>query len=771
MLSAILAAMLPFAASAASSDREALAAARDRKAAEARDSGSWIVAPGEHLRLIAQQFFHGDAKNQARLREDLVALNPHAFVHGDPGRLVTGARLALPTYVRAKHAQAGLAPPASAAKPPPATAARPAPVATTSAPEFSPGPPPPRASAPPPAYVDQLIEGGAVQSEAAIAADEAAMQPGQRYLSAEYRAQFREPPGGGHGFEQGVEVHMRRETLDWGDFYLEGALRDTHLAPGEIAAGRRDGGRFTLYQQRFPVALGWLADSALGVVRTPPDFLNSSYRIFLPTSLLAGASSVISDGKRAFTIYAGHLGRLEGDAVQTFDPTSGNVAGAAYSQRTGAWTLGGQAIGVRGSSQVPDHEAATLGAEYGGLGTLVHDKAQVVADDRGRTGAWFDGDVTSGRIRQRFGLYQIDPRLQWSESPMANDQRGAYWRGDYQMLRYTVSGGLDLSQTNLREDPSQAATRSASAYGTASLRIDRNLTIGGGFTYQALRSKFTPSPRGSALTANAYTSWANPLGLSRFDVTTFRGTATGIADNTIDTFSWSQEWPSVAAVQLSSTLTYSRESELGVRTTRTSAGVSARGALYSGTTWDASAVYGRIDGGQGTENDMNLSGTLTWPFARHWVALAQLSYTTFEAVPIIPGSQVPTTQNDKRFLVGIRYEEASGTPFQTLGLRNGPGSGRIVGMVFFDENGDGIRQPTERGAANVTIYLDGRFPVTTDAQGRFAFAIVSPGSHALRILNEALPLPWTVDDQHPPVANVPLRGDAVMDIPLTKIRP
>jgi hypothetical protein len=28
-----------------------------------------------------------------------------------------------------------------------------------------------------------------------------------------------------------------------------------------------------------------------------------------------------------------------------------------------------------------------------------------------------------------------------------------------------------------------------------------------------------------------------------------------------------------------------------------------------------------------------------------------------------------------------------------------------------------------------------------------------------------------VDDQHPPVANVPLRGDAVMDIPLTKIRP
>lgn len=354
---------------------------------------------------------------------------------------------------------------------------------------------------------------------------------------------------------------------------------------------------------------------------------------------------------------------------------------------------------------------------------------------------------------------------------MANDQRGAYWRGDYQMLRYTVSGGVDLLQTNLRDDPSRGATRSASGYGTASLRIDRNLTVGGGFTYQALRSKFTQSPRGSALSANAYASWTNPIGLSRFDVTTFRGTATGVADNTIDTLAWSQEWPALGPVHVSSTLNYSRESELGVRTTRSSAGISAHGALYADTLWDASAVYGHIDGGQGSENDANVSATLTWPFARNWVALAQLSVTTFQAVPIIPGSQVPTTQNDKRLLVGIRYEEASGTPFQALGLRNGPGSGRIMGVVFFDENGDGIRQPTERPAPNVTLYLDGRFPVTTDAQGRFAFAIVSPGSHSLRILNEALPLPWSVDDQHPPVANVPLRGDAVVDIPLTKIRP
>jgi hypothetical protein len=224
-------------------------------------------------------------------------------------------------------------------------------------------------------------------------------------------------------------------------------------------------------------------------------------------------------------------------------------------------------------------------------------------------------------------------------------------------------------------------------------------------------------------------------------------------------------------VSLSSTLTRSNERDLGVRTTRSSVGVSAHGPLFSDTLWDASVVYGRIDGPRGVEDNVNVSASATWPFARHWVALAQVSVNTFEATPAIPGSDVPETQNDKRVLIGVRYEESAGTPYQTLGLRNGPGSGRLSGLVFFDENGDGLRQPTERGAANVTVYLDGRYPVTTDAQGRFGFGMVSPGSHRLRILNEALPLPWSIDDQRPPVADVPLRGEANVEIPLTKIRP
>ena len=756
-----------------SPQRQAIVAARDRKAAEARVRGYWIVERGEHLRLVAEQFFHGDRKRQAWLRAWLVRHNPHAFVHGDPDRLVVGARLKLPAEVlEARTGPHGVpiatkqAPPASSGAPPAA------PPTSVPAPEFSQRPPPAAAKPAPAPYVDKLIAGISEEPESPLPGGGASMLPGQRYLSAEYRAEFREPPEGGHGLEQGFEVHARRETLNYGDFYLEAAARDTTLAPGDESVTGRYGGRFTLYQTAFPVTGRWLADSTFGVARTPPVFLTSSYRIFLPTSLFAGASTVVSDASRSFIGYAGRVGRLEGSAVQTFDPTTGNVSGFGYVQRIGPWTVGAQAIRLRGSSEVPDHDAATLGAEYGSIGTPVHDKAQVMFDDHSHLGAWFDGDVTSGRLRQRFGVYNLDPDLQWSEAAMMNDQRGAYWRGDYQMLRYTVSGGTDLLQTNLRDDPSRAAIRSGTAYGTFSLRIDRNLTLGGGVTYQRGNERFTASPHDSSTTLNAYATWDNPLGLSRFDLTSYLGLATGVQNNTIDTLSWSQDWPAAGPVRLTSTLTYSDESELGLRTRRSSAGVSAHGPLLGDLQWDGSVVLGRVNGPQGNENDFNVSANATWPFAEHWVAIAQVSWTTFQALPVLPGTDVePTTQDDKRVLLGVRYEESSGTPYQTLGLRNAPGSGRLSGVVFFDENGDGVRQPTERGAANVTIYLDSRFPVTTDAQGRFSFPAVAPGTHSLRILNEALPLPWSVDDQHPPTANVPLRGDAEVDIPLTKIRP
>ncbi len=745
--------------------------ARARKVLEARASGYWIVERGEHLRLIARQFFPGDRVRERKLSRALFETNPRAFIAGDPDRLIVGSRLALPRTLLANAATKQAAAPAQGATPP---AAKAPPLAQIPMPEFDVGPHAPAApkAAEAKPYVDQLIEGAGAEPESSGIIGEQAALPGRRYVSAEYRTEGLYPPTGGHSLEQGLDLHLRRETLNFGDFYLDAGVRNTSSAPGDVSVDHRDGARFTLYQEHFPVAEGWSADSSLGVARTPAsNLINSSYRIFLPTSLFSGATTVISDIAQSVTAYAGHLGRLEGSAIQTFDSTAGDVAGLGYARRFGPWSVGGQAISLRRDPLMRDHEAASVAVEYGSLGDLVHHKAQLVRDSDSNFGAWFDGDVTSGWLRQRFGLFHLDPQLAWGDGLLANDQRGAYWRADYRLLRYTMSGGLDLNQTNVRDDPSKAATRSGTAYGTFSLRLDRNLTVGGGLSYEQAHNRFTDSPRASTLNGNAYASWTTPWGLSRFDLSTFRATSSGQPGDDIDTFSWSQEWPALEQVRFTSTMTYSRESAQDARTRRSSVGLSAHGAPLSDLSWDASVVYGRVENSLGAENDFNVSATATWQVAANWSALAQLSVNTFDPVPPLPGSAVLPVQRDKRFLLGVRYEAASGTPYRALGLQNGGGSGRLAGVVFFDDNGDGLRQPTERGAANITVYLDGRFPVTTDSQGRFSFPAVAPGSHGLRILNESLPLPWSVSDERPLTADVPLRGEANVEIPLTKIRP
>jgi hypothetical protein len=89
--------------------------------------------------------------------------------------------------------------------------------------------------------------------------------------------------------------------------------------------------------------------------------------------------------------------------------------------------------------------------------------------------------------------------------------------------------------------------------------------------------------------------------------------------------------------------------------------------------------------------------------------------------------------------------------------------------VFYDENRDSIRQPSERVAAGATVVLDGRYETRTDEQGRYSFAPVPTGLHEVTLLTEELPLPWGLDDERPQPVAVWFRQTAVLDFPLVII--
>ena len=128
---------------------------------------------------------------------------------------------------------------------------------------------------------------------------------------------------------------------------------------------------------------------------------------------------------------------------------------------------------------------------------------------------------------------------------------------------------------------------------------------------------------------------------------------------------------------------------------------------------------------------------------------------------------------EKRLQFSVRYDETRGTPLFNLGRATGKlGAGNIAGVIFFDENGDGMMQSNERGAAGLLVLLDGRIPATTDREGRFSFSSVRTGAHALTISVERLPLPWGLADDEPTKrVEVPLRGEISLTIPLAKNAP
>lgn len=116
----------------------------------------------------------------------------------------------------------------------------------------------------------------------------------------------------------------------------------------------------------------------------------------------------------------------------------------------------------------------------------------------------------------------------------------------------------------------------------------------------------------------------------------------------------------------------------------------------------------------------------------------------------------------------LRWEERAGSRSAPLGGRPEDGGGRVEGVVYLDHNRNGTQEASELGAAGVTVMLDGRYTVRTDAQGYFEFPLVATGERRIEVLNETLPLPWVASTQAPRNVQIRLRDTARLAIPVVR---
>ena len=67
------------------------------------------------------------------------------------------------------------------------------------------------------------------------------------------------------------------------------------------------------------------------------------------------------------------------------------------------------------------------------------------------------------------------------------------------------------------------------------------------------------------------------------------------------------------------------------------------------------------------------------------------------------------------------------------------------------------------------LFRSRRYRTVTDNDGRFEFGPVPTGAHEISVAVERVPLPWGLLDESPRRADVPLRGAAIVDIPLNRL--
>jgi hypothetical protein len=631
-------------------------------------------------------------------------------------------------------------------------------------------------------YVDRTLIETAPDIAAEIAreeAEEAAQPDGRRGYSARLLGLYRDPNPGPSVHGGGLSLAHSRETRDWGLWRFEAdiqRLSDDNLQPSTVP-------RITVYSLALPVTGRWLADTAAGIARTSGSgLMTNSYRVYLPRSVIAGATTRWYDERNEVYASAGETGSLFGAILPQYRSNGGELVGAGWIHTASPqWRFGVEANYFTGSTNVPENGNYSGVVEYSWT-PYDHAKLHLLGSSNGGFGGWTDWENRLANWTYRYGAYALSRTLLYNDAFFINNQRGAYARSDYYDLTKFASVGIDAAQINPQPRAGEIGTNIVQGLASGTYRLGRRESLGGTLNvlYQSVIAGegITAGPSTVSGSASAYFSKSSPFGTTQFQYT--HGFQSGGAlDSSSDGVSWTQDWPLSTTSSVGTTLGITRESLPEGPAYRWLAALRGRAVIGNSGSIDGNISWNRFDPTRGSLQrglTFNLYGRL--PFARNWALELTATYDQLNTTQLALGgappllqAALPTTFSSRYVLLGIRFQEDIGRPFGVTGSSTGlAGTGDVEGRIFLDENGDGRPQPDEPGARGITVLLDGRITARTDADGRFSFSAVPTGRHTVTVAVDTVPLPWAPRDEAPQSVDVPLRGTARLDLGLTRLR-
>jgi hypothetical protein len=555
-----------------------------------------------------------------------------------------------------------------------------------------------------------------------------------------------------HVEENGIVAKSQWETVAYGAWSLDASARTggSDLGPSE----QGQGGVITLRQRGMPFDGGWQADNALGDVNAPDIGLaRLQPRFYLPTGPMQGLTTEWYGPDGLQVVAGGGVpGFFDGIEVPDFRTLDGSTA-TAGAQWTPAshWTVGGQFIDAHDANLAigPVIDGVGLMSSATGLLTAAWadhgDHLQFnlldgdVSGKSNSLGAWVDGAIVQGRVEQNAGFFRIDPNMTWGNQVISDDMQGAYYRVGYQSRQWLADAGIDEVRS-----VSGLGTDTTFLTGDARYQVSRDWGVGS-------VANVSRSDGGTGWSLEGYIDHLNAWGIGRAQADVAESqTAQDV------TLTLNQTWSAPVGIRLSTSTSVAQISGAavnGLEQDSTVLGLAAFGGgqftaklgLEGNVNW-ATAVRGRA------APDVSANVSLTYRLSPTWQILGTYydsqtgSWTPLTVVsPLTPpvAANVPAFHERGVFLT-IRYRRASGSHFAPLGGAPGAGSGEITGIVYLDANNNGHLDAGETGAPNITVVLDGRFSVQTDAGGRFSFPVVVTGPHVINVISDNLPLPWAL---------------------------
>lgn len=675
------------------------------------------------------------------------------------------------------------------------------------------------------AYQDRyMAEGDLAASAAEAQAAEAAQPEGLRAWMLEGRVGGTRASATGVGgrqmLERGVLAEYRQQTLNHGEWLLHGegrlATGDTGGGLGGLgwwgAAPHASGGRFTLTNLALPLGAGWLADTRVGDAYSEiTSGLARQQRLFLSVSTVRGVNTRLYSRDTEWRAGWGVRGYLAGGPYPGFEASQGQVGWLGATRRLDdRWLVAGQ-LGL--ARDIPDRDIGWGGP--GPLGGLrqdvsswalavgqgwsrglpgderIHWRANLLGSQargaRGSTdaqGLHLEAERRWGRYVHAAGLHLARPRLYFGDQRLFGGDQGLFWRVDYGGSRLAWGAGLDLERSRADLVGALPANRRASLSANLQYQFSRDTALGGSLSltrthYDATLPGFAASRhRGLYAYAYAQSRWFDwPRSRLSLTVRHHQQIVLDSATATGQELQWEQDWITgryeTQRPEFTTTLGYAWDRSSGIQRRYPTAGVQFRHWFDARGFVMGNLRYTSMQGGLATTRGLAGSVSAEYELAPGWRAGLLVSLNQARSANLPAGWIGPTVfrSQERSAYVFLRWEGQAGRPHAVIGRAEAPGSGRIIGQVFFDANGDGERQVDEAGVPQVEVVLDGRYRTRTDGEGRFEFPMVAVGRQRLTLTLDTVPLPWAPRAEAGVSVQVPLRGVAMVELPVARVQP